>query len=926
MGNFKKIVAMVASVAMVAASFPASIVSAQVDYGTQVQAGYQYALDHGITTIDNIDAANPYGITTREQAAKMFVNIAKTINPSIVADDTADCNFVDLGNADSTLVPYIKEVCQMGIMGQNMPGNKFLPFNTVTRAQAATMLSRIVWGDKYDGGTPWYAAHMEALKADGIMTNISNPEAPIARYETWLVAQRTDDANLGSDNLPQECQDPMVQLSCALGLGAPDCPATCSNTDNGTGDNTPAPEVKAGNLSVSLDSATIADGSDVPSTGIVRFAVVDFSASSTADVSLKTVELEKSTLASVPSGTKVWFEKDGVRVSGRASFSSDGLAIISFAPAYVVKAGNIEKLDLYVQLATSANQDFQFKSMNIDTTATNVDGGFVTPRLRTTNYEVAPTTIASLSNGSTNNVSEYGLELGAFKLTNGDTSSETKDLRFKSITLRQNGNGDLANLSSIILERNGSIVATNPVVDGRDLTFQVGDIIKDGTSATYYIKAVVNAVENSSDTYQFELRKDTDLNVIESDTAFRSSVSPSSLTLDTYTIEGGDLTFARDVDYDLSSTYAPGSEVVLMKGTITSKEGVTLEDPTLTGILSNTNSGWDKVFSNIYLQIGSSLFSYTTTSATGTVGMKFDGTAFVDGTVNVKVYATLKDSAPNATVKFNPMTLNVFGHTEYVSNGYAVSSAVGSIAGISVESLTSTLNVTKIDGLGDTTIAPGTTDETIYGLRLSSNQGNGVRVSRLTLDIAGAGSYNNNTTLTLWIDGTPIKSKVVSGSTLVFDGFNRTIDTTASVDFTVKADFTETFNSGTFAVSLNSLEAYDVLSSNSVTSYDHPAGATFTIANPVGTLANSSVSPLSNLFLSSSDDQKVMAFKLTATNDNVRLYDLVVTGTNLGALSNFRLENESGSFSVSATSVTTTGLKFTAIVDNENKLLVAKDT
>ncbi|NOZ43790.1 MAG: hypothetical protein GXP45_01225, partial [bacterium] len=114
-----------------------------------------------------------------------------------------------------------------------------------------------------------------------------------------------------------------------------------------------------------------------------------------------------------------------------------------------------------------------------------------------------------------------------------------------------------------------------------------------------------------------------------------------------------------------------------------------------------------------------------------------------------------------------------------------------------------------------------------------------------------------------------------------------------------------------------------VLSSNSVTSYDKPAGATFTIANPVGTLASSSNNVLTSLFLSPSVDQKIMAFKLTASNDNVKLYDVVVTGTNLGALSNFRLENEDGSFSVPATSATTTGIKFTSISSAPS---IAKDT
>jgi len=67
----------------------------------------------------------------------------------------------------------------------------------------------------------------------------------------------------------------------------------------------------------------------------------------------------------------------------------------------------------------------------------------------------------------------------------------------ESITFRQNGNADLTNLSNITLERNGIVVAQNPKVNAKDLTFSIGDTIKDGQTATYYIKAMVNNVDNS---------------------------------------------------------------------------------------------------------------------------------------------------------------------------------------------------------------------------------------------------------------------------------------------------------------------------------------------------------------------------------------------------------------------------------------------
>jgi len=52
--------------------------------------------------------------------------------------------------------------------------------------------------------------------------------------------------------------------------------------------------------------------------------------------------------------------------------------------------------------------------------------------------------------------------------------------------------------------------------------------------------------------------------------------------LNDYSIQGGDITFARDTSLPLSASYAPGTnEVILMKGTLSANAMMTLEDPLL---------------------------------------------------------------------------------------------------------------------------------------------------------------------------------------------------------------------------------------------------------------------------------------------------------------------------------------------------------
>jgi hypothetical protein len=47
-------------------------------------------------------------------------------------------------------------------MGVDM--ENFLPNEAVTRAQFGTILSRLLYGETFNEGTPYYANHLQALK------------------------------------------------------------------------------------------------------------------------------------------------------------------------------------------------------------------------------------------------------------------------------------------------------------------------------------------------------------------------------------------------------------------------------------------------------------------------------------------------------------------------------------------------------------------------------------------------------------------------------------------------------------------------------------------------------------------------------------------------------------------------------------------
>jgi hypothetical protein len=113
------------------------------------------------------------------------------------------------------------------------------------------------------------------------------------------------------------------------------------------------------------------------------------------------------------------------------------------------------------------------------------------------------------------------------------------------------------------------------------------------------------------------------------------------------------------------------------------------------------------------------------------------------------------------------------------------------------------------------------------------------------------------------------------------------------------------------------------MTSDAITGYAKPAGAVFTIQAAQGTLAASNSNPLAQLLLSPSSAQQLVAFKLTAANDGVRLYDVAGNGTGLSALSNFRLTDTSGNVIATATTTTSTGVVFSQI---SNAPVVAQNT
>jgi hypothetical protein len=661
--NLRKLLAGVAGVSLLAQTvIPAGVFGATA-YGAEMESAYTYAYDKGVTTQSPIERANMYGALTRVEMSKMIANWAEQV-VGTKADTSRACNFTDLGGVkDQELYGTIIKSCQMGIMGQGI--SQFRPFDVVTRAEFGTILSRVLWGNKYDGETPYYAAHLNALKTAGIMTQITDPEnTKEVRGYVMIMLQRADEKGTTTD----VCKDPLVMLACAL--DSDDCPAECKASDekDDDGDTT---VVKAGNLEVSVSDYSSAVKS-APSVGTVIFNAVDFESSES--ITVNSIQLERIGLSSRSDIKGVWFEKDGVQISSKGNVSTDSKITLNFNKGFMVKSN--ESLDLVVELSGSIGSEIAFRFIDLNSSAKNVSfNNKTTTTYRTTSYEVAK--IDFSKNGGGDAIYKLGTQneytFGQFSIANQSTTDD-KVINVKSITLRNNGTADLNNLlKNVKVLRDNKDVVKSVSFDGRNLIISFDDTIEGGKRAIYTITAEIAALDRVGDTVQLDLRKGSDLVAYEKATGFRTMTTPinpntdDSVSLPKYTIEGGRVSFSNDSTFPKTIEAGSGAtEVIIAQGNITTSESIKLGASKF-AILNETG----KTLRTLSLEIGGSRYTATPIITNGNTTFSFDE-IYINRNETVKLIATIDSQPSTGTIKVVNMTnsTNVINGTTFANGEY----------------------------------------------------------------------------------------------------------------------------------------------------------------------------------------------------------------------------------------------------------------
>jgi len=178
------------------------------------------------------------------------------------------------------------------------------------------------------------------------------------------------------------------------------------------------------------------------------------------------------------------------------------------------------------------------------------------------------------------------------------------------------------------------------------------------------------------------------------------------------------------------------------------------------------------------------------------------------------------------------------------------------------------------------------------------------------------------------IDGVEVATRSVTNDIVTFDNFSRTVST-SPINLTLRVNFSDGYkptSTGTFRLSahLDDLSITDV-SSSAVVPLPAQTSPSLELIDAKAAILVSDQNPKSSLFAGGDLDQRIFAFRVRADNDSVTLRDLKLTGTNLNAMTNYRLIPASNtSRQQVATTTTNTALEFLNINTN-NTIVVPRD-
>ena len=187
--------------------------STKAKYDEEQVAAYEWALEKGITTINDIEKARLTDWLTRAELAKMMSQYMTNVLGKTPAE-AEKANYADVNESLGDLADFIQTAYAYKIMWVNADGTPLKNFNPkgkVTRAEYATVFSRVLYGDKYNKSEwNYYEDHLKALKEAGIL---SNTEPTIKEMRGWVMLMMYRSTNVKIETPAEESTGTVIGMA-----------------------------------------------------------------------------------------------------------------------------------------------------------------------------------------------------------------------------------------------------------------------------------------------------------------------------------------------------------------------------------------------------------------------------------------------------------------------------------------------------------------------------------------------------------------------------------------------------------------------------------------------------------------------------------------------------------------------------------------
>ena len=559
----KKLLAGVSAAAVAgSAMLNGAIVAAQT-VDPELEAAVSWMHDQGLTKYSTVDGFGPWRAIRRDEFAHMLSVFAMS-NLCIVPDEAVSCDFSDEDQIDPSLRNSVNLACQLGTMSGF--GGKFMPANTLTKAEALAGIVRAMnGGTKLDENvTPWWLNYHNEARANGITTasDVYSHNVVVDRYQIALMLYRarvdTADAECSED----AADDITAILEDLLGDLGGDDSEDSDDSDDSSDDSSSVTPTSDGTLEVSLSSSTPA-GATVPGLSTTTVATFDVEADGD-DVVLNGVVLKRKGIGSnnVIDEVSVYLvDGDGNRerlTNPRSFNSSDNEATLVFAPKVTLEDGDDASLEVVAKIgdsATVSNEEFWLSLVDADSIMANtddVDGSFP---IDGNTFEVAGVNGAQLTVSEDGSISDVELgenqaEIMAFQLEN---DSNSQDIFITHITVSDSQNNIDRNFENFTLKHGGTELASVPSISSEYVTFVLDTPFEIEQGESEDLNVFADVIDGAGDSVTMTFEDSIDVQGYDDvfELGIQTVIPTSPVFTQTFNITAGELTLVEvDLPFD----------------------------------------------------------------------------------------------------------------------------------------------------------------------------------------------------------------------------------------------------------------------------------------------------------------------------------------------------------------------------------------